>query len=83
MSSILLDPTDVIHRFMTSKQKVSVWLNHDSHVRIEGVLAGYDKFMNLVLLDAQEVNTKSKQSETLGRILLKGDNVCVIHAVGV
>ncbi|CAJ2657836.1 unnamed protein product [Trifolium pratense] len=39
---------------------------------------GFDEYMNLVLDDAEEVNVKKKSKKTLGRILLKGDNITLM-----
>lgn len=39
--------------------------------------------MNVVLDEAEEVNMKSKVRSKLGRILLKGDNITMIHTVGI
>ena len=36
--------------------------------------------MNLVLDEATEVHTKRKTEKTLGRIMLKGDNITLIQA---
>lgn len=76
-------PFNAVHGFMEEKQKVCVWMMHDNTIRIEGTIVGYDEFMNFVLEDATEVNTKTKQSEHVGKILLKGDNVGLVHAIGV
>jgi small nuclear ribonucleoprotein E len=37
--------------------------------------------MNLVLDDSEEVNIKSKARKTLGRVMLKGDNITLIQNV--
>lgn len=42
---------------------------------------GFDEYMNLVLDDAEEYNTKSKNRKTMGRIMLKGDNITLIQNV--
>ena len=42
---------------------------------------GFDECMNLVLDDAEEVHIKNKIKKTLGRILLKGDNIMLIQQV--
>uniref|UniRef100_A0A2N9IK25 Small nuclear ribonucleoprotein E n=1 Tax=Fagus sylvatica TaxID=28930 RepID=A0A2N9IK25_FAGSY len=43
---------------------------------------GFDEYMNLVLDDAEEVNVKKKSKKTLGRILLKGDNITLMMNTG-
>lgn len=41
---------------------------------------GFDEYMNLVLDDAEEYNIKtSSKRKNLGRIMLKGDNICLIQ----
>ncbi|KAK2646548.1 hypothetical protein Ddye_021743 [Dipteronia dyeriana] len=40
--------------------------------------SGFDEYMNLVLDDAEEVSIKNKSRKSLGRILLKGDNITLM-----
>ncbi|CAG8518826.1 10763_t:CDS:2 [Diversispora eburnea] len=47
----------------------------------ESTNLGFDEFMNLVLDNAEELNTKKKTRKTLGRILLKGDNITLIQSI--
>ena len=44
---------------------------------------GFDEYMNLVLDDAEEysVKTVNTKRRTLGRIMLKGDNITLIQNV--
>jgi small nuclear ribonucleoprotein E len=58
-----------------------VWLFEQADLRIEGVILGFDEYMNLVLDEAEELSVKRKTRKTLGQILLKGDNITLIHAV--
>lgn len=64
-------------------------------MRLEGVIVGFDEYMNIVLDDAEEVYMKkaqrnrigtiriSKRSHTVpGRILLKGDNITLMMNTG-
>jgi small nuclear ribonucleoprotein E len=46
-------------------------------LKIEGVIVGFDEYMNLVLDNASEVYKKGT-SRTLGRIMLRGDNITLI-----
>ncbi|KAL5654139.1 hypothetical protein ACJX0J_033458, partial [Zea mays] len=39
---------------------------------------GFDEYMNLVLEDAEEINVKKNTRKSLGRILLKGDNITLM-----
>lgn len=76
-------PAAVVHRFMKDQQRVCVWLIHDTQIKMEGNLLGYDEFMNIVLGDTTEVNLKTKERVKLGKILLRSDNVGLIHPIGV
>ena len=49
---------------------------------MEGRIIGFDEYMNLVLDEAEEVSVKRKTRKTLGRILLKGDNITLMQTVG-
>ncbi|RNC50104.1 small nuclear ribonucleoprotein Sm-E, partial [Trypanosoma cruzi] len=79
----MVKPTSIVHRYMTEGQRVCVWLVHDTKMKIEGVILGYDEFMNVVLGDASEVHHKTKEVVHVGKILLRSDNIGVIHPIGV
>ncbi len=57
---------------------MSIWLFENVNERIEGLIIGFDEYMNLVLDEAEEVHKTGKRI-TLGRILLKGDSVTLIQ----
>jgi small nuclear ribonucleoprotein len=65
-------PLDVLEKAMD--QKLSLLLK-DSRV-IEGKLAGYDEYMNMVLSDAEETMNENKRR--LGIVILRGNNVVSI-----
>ena len=46
---------------------------------IEGQIVGFDEYMNFVLDDAKEVDTKSGKRIDVGRILLKGDAITLLQ----
>ncbi len=46
---------------------------------INRYMQGFDEYMNLVLEDASEVDLKKKTTKSLGRILLKGDNITLLQ----
>ncbi len=62
-----------------------IWIYEDVHVQMEGVIIGFDEYMNVVLDDAIEINTNSKQQQqkriNVGRCLLKGDAITLIQYV--
>ncbi|XWS73188.1 hypothetical protein CRYUN_Cryun02cG0104700 [Craigia yunnanensis] len=69
-----------VQRIMTQpiKARIEIWLFEQKDLRIEGRIIGFDEYMNLVLDDAEEVNIKKKSRKSLGRILLKGDNITLM-----
>jgi small nuclear ribonucleoprotein len=44
---------------------------------LRGLLEGYDQHVNLVLKDAEEISNP-EQTEQIGTIVLRGDNVIMI-----
>ncbi|RKP05406.1 putative small nuclear ribonucleo protein [Thamnocephalis sphaerospora] len=82
VQKIMVQPINLIFRFLQNKSTVSVWLYDQHHARIEGRIVGFDEFMNVVLDDAVEVNTKKQSRKEIGRILLKGDNITLIQPLG-
>ena len=70
------------------KTRVRIWIYEDVHVQMEGVIIGFDEYMNIVLDDAVEIintsNNHSKQQQqqkriNVGRCLLKGDAITLIQ----
>ena len=65
------------------KTRVRIWIYEDVHVQMEGVIIGFDEYMNIVLDEAIEINTNSKQQQqkriNVGRCLLKGDAITLIQ----
>ncbi|KAK1571670.1 hypothetical protein Q3G72_021032 [Acer saccharum] len=75
---IMTQPINLIFRFLQSKARIQIWLFEQKDMRIEGRIIGFDEYMNLVLDEAEEVNVKKNSRKTLGRILLKGDNITLM-----
>ena len=48
-------------------------------MQIEGQIIGFDEYMNFVLDDAVEIDTRKSQRQSVGRILLKGDAITLIQ----
>ncbi|KAG2186815.1 hypothetical protein INT44_003041 [Umbelopsis vinacea] len=77
---IMVQPINLIFRYLQNKSKVQIWLYDQLDNRIEGKIIGFDEFMNLVLDEAVEINSKTQTRKEIGRILLKGDNITLIQA---
>ena len=71
-------PINLIFRYLQSGTRVIVWLFDKSDLRIEGKILGFDEYMNIVLDDAEELRVKAGTRRTIGRIMLKGDNISVL-----
>lgn len=74
----MTQPINQIFRLLQNKARIQVMLFEQSSQRIEGVIIGFDEYMNLVLDDAEELHIKKESRKPLGRILLKGDNICLL-----
>ncbi|CAE8617848.1 unnamed protein product [Polarella glacialis] len=92
------DPRPPVSLFLITRVEGAVWwsrlctslhlkqnpINFDmrSDLRIEGRILGFDEYMNLVIDDAEEIMVKKKTRRAIGRILLKGDNICLMMNTG-
>jgi len=77
----LVQPVNVMFRHLQTKEKVEIWLFDNKYVRMEGIIRGFDEYMNLVLDEVFEVNYKAQTRQDLGIILLKGDCISLIRAM--
>ncbi|KAG0229073.1 hypothetical protein BGW42_001794 [Actinomortierella wolfii] len=82
VARIMVQPINLIFRYLQQRSTVQIWLYEQNDTRIEGQIIGFDEFMNLVLDNAAEVDMKKETRQPLGRILLKGDNITLIQAAG-
>ncbi len=67
-------PLDILNKSL--KSSVIVKIRGDREFR--GVLDGYDLHLNLVLSDVEELNKDASVKNTLGEILVRGDNVVYV-----
>lgn len=81
VQKMMVQPINLIFRYLQNRSRVQVWLYENINLRLEGHIVGFDEYMNLVLDDAEEVWTKTKARKKLGRIMLKGDNITLIQNV--
>merc|ERR1712083_1162190 len=83
LQKIMTLPINQIFRYLQNRSRVQVWLHEQSDLRIEGRILGFDEYMNLVVDDAEEIQVKKKTRRAIRRILLKGDNICLMMNTGV
>ncbi|KAJ1958545.1 hypothetical protein EC988_000246 [Linderina pennispora] len=79
VQKVMVNPINVIFKFLQTKERVQIWLFEQKTLRLEGRILGFDEFMNVVLDDAEELHTKKDTRKPLGRIMLKGDNITLIR----
>ena len=72
-------PFSPIFFFFQKKTRVRIWLYEDTRLQIEGQIIGFDEYMNMVLDDAVEIDSKKNKAVEVGRILLKGDSITMLQ----
>lgn len=81
VQKVMVQPINLIFRYLQNRSRVQVWLYENINLRIEGHIIGFDEYMNLVLDDAEEYYVKTKVRKPCGRVMLKGDNITLIQNV--
>lgn len=66
---------------MQKKTRVRIWLYEDARMQMEGIIIGFDEYMNVVLDDAVEIDSKRNTRVAVGRCLLKGDSITLLQYV--
>eukprot|EP00842_Homolaphlyctis_polyrhiza_P000800 jgi/Hompol1/1720/HPOL_000259-RA len=80
LQKVMVQPINLIFKFLQQKSRVQVWLFEQTEIRIEGQIIGFDEFMNLVMDNAEELTVKTGARKQVGRILLKGDNITLMYS---
>merc|ERR1711872_180396 len=80
VQKVMVQPINLIFRYLQNRTRVSCWLYENVNARIEGHIVGFDEYMNLVLEDAAEIHLKRQTKKEVGRIMLKGDNITLIQS---
>ena len=68
-------PINILERNLNKRMSL---LLKDGRV-LEGVLVGFDEYMNMVMEDTQE--TKDETVKKMGKVILRGNNVVTIVPV--
>jgi small nuclear ribonucleoprotein E len=71
----------VYYYYYQKKTRVRIWLYEDTRMQMEGTIIGFDEYMNIVLDESVEIDSKKNQRQEVGRILLKGDAITMIQYV--
>ena len=75
----VLGAIEYIFKFMEQKVKIEIFVVDMPNIRFQGIVRGFDEWMNLVLEQTVEINVKNDTKKSLGRILLKGESISVMH----
>ena len=79
IKKVMTQAINLMFDFLKNKERVSIWLYENTSMKLEGQIIGFDEYMNLTLDDAYEVH-KGTQRKSIGRIMLKGDCICLIQS---
>ena len=77
----ILKPVNYLFQLFKSKTKVEIWLFENDEIIFQGLIYGFDEYMNMVLYEAEEINKKKGTKIYHGKIMLKGDNITLVRAV--
>lgn len=54
VQKVLLQPIAIIFRYLQDRTPVSIWLHDRNDMRLEGIIVGFDEYMNIVLDSAEK-----------------------------
>jgi small nuclear ribonucleoprotein E len=77
----VLGAIEYLFKYLEQKIKVEIWITHCPHLKFQGIIRGFDEWMNLVMEQTVEIDTKKNTQKKLGRMLLKGDTICLVRIV--
>ena len=77
----IIKPVNYLFQLFKSKTKVEIWLFENDETIFQGLIYGFDEYMNMVLYEAEEINKKNGKKISHGKIMLKGDNITLVRAV--
>ncbi|XP_073093096.1 small nuclear ribonucleoprotein E-like [Manis javanica] len=81
VQKVVVQPINLIFRYLKNRSRTQVWIYEQVNMRIEGCITGFGEYMNLVLDDAEEIDSKTKSRKQLSLIMLKGDNITLLQSV--
>ncbi len=77
----IVKPVNYLFQLFKSKTKVEIWLFENDETIFQGLIYGFDEYMNMVLYEAEEINLKKGTKINHGKLMLKGDNITLVRAV--
>ncbi|KAJ9054577.1 hypothetical protein DSO57_1008459 [Entomophthora muscae] len=79
VQKVMVQPINLMFKHFQNRTKVVIWLFDRPQEFIEGLISGFDEFMNIVMDEAHKINKATNSRQSLGRILLKGENISLIQ----
>ncbi|CAG0917476.1 unnamed protein product [Notodromas monacha] len=58
VQKVMVQPINLIFRYLQNATKVQIWLYENNRVRLEGKIIGFDEYMNLVIDEAEEISVR-------------------------
>ena len=55
VQKMIVQPINLIFRYLQNGSRIQVWLYEQVHMRIEGCIIGFDKYIHLIFVDAEEI----------------------------
>jgi small nuclear ribonucleoprotein E len=77
---VLEPPLHILFGYLKEAKRIRIHLNQNNKMVIEGRIVGFDEFMNIVLEDAREIYLRDDSHVPLGRTMLRGECVGIVHA---
>ncbi|XP_036990905.2 small nuclear ribonucleoprotein E-like [Artibeus jamaicensis] len=75
----MVQPINLIFRYLQNRPQIQVWLYEQVNMQIEGCVTGFDEYV--MNTDADEIHSKMKSRKQLGQITIKGDNITLLQSV--
>jgi small nuclear ribonucleoprotein E len=80
-NKLTVPPISQIYKWLTGKCLVEIWTFDRPNSRFQGIIRGFDEYMNVVLDQTVEVQIKKDLKRSLGRIMLKGDTITLVRQI--
>lgn len=78
---VLIPPLHCFVNYLKTGQRVRIHLHCNNEFYMEGLFKGFDEFMSVVLDEAVEVYIKQHNRVPLGTVLLRGENLSIVHPI--
>ncbi|XP_066105511.1 small nuclear ribonucleoprotein E-like [Saccopteryx bilineata] len=81
VQKVMVKPINLIFRYLKNRSQIQVWLYEQVNMWIEGCIIGFDEYIKNFILDAEEIDSKTKSRKQLPDYAMKGDNIILLQSV--